>query len=88
MPSRPRHRGPQPSTVAASPAESGPSIYGLTESRRRAIYVTLAEARAVGLKRDAALYAVAKKFVVTVMRVEAVEREGLAKGWPTEDSAD
>ena len=53
-----------------------------------AIYAAIGEARAAGLDGDAARYAVARKYVVTVLKVEAVETEGLAKGWPTGDSGD
>jgi hypothetical protein len=53
----------------------------ITESRRRAIYVALSEARLAGLDVDSARYSVARKFVLTIMKVEAIEAEGDARGW-------
>lgn len=63
-------------------------IVDIPEERRRAIFAALGEARAIGQTLDAARYAVARKFVLTILRVEAIEQEGLARGWAARVIAD
>jgi hypothetical protein len=53
------------------------------EARPRAIFTALGEAAAAGQTPEAARYAVAKRFVLTILKVKAVEQEGLAQGWST-----
>jgi hypothetical protein len=64
---------------------SGPpprvSIQDVPEPRQRAILTALGEAAAAGQSPEAARYAVARKFVLTILKVEAIEQEGLARGW-------
>jgi hypothetical protein len=60
-----------------------PSVDNIPEARRRAVFAALAKAKAAGLSTDAALFAVAKEHVLTVLKVEAIEQEGLAHGWNT-----
>jgi hypothetical protein len=60
-----------------------PSVDDIMESRRRAVFAALAKAKAGGLKGGAAHYAVARTYVLTVLKVEAIEQEGLDRGWPT-----
>ena len=82
MPNKPRrHRRPVPAPTASRPT-TGTNIGGLPEDRRRAIFAALAEAKAAETGPDAARYAVARRFVVTIVTVEAIEREALAKDWP------
>jgi hypothetical protein len=56
-------------------------IQDVPETRQRAIFTALGEAAAAGQPPEAARYAVAKKFVLTILKVEAIEQEGLARGW-------
>jgi hypothetical protein len=56
-------------------------VDNVPESRRREIYAALGRAKAKGLEPDAARYAVAREFVLTVLKVEAVEEEGAGRGW-------
>jgi hypothetical protein len=56
-------------------------IVDIPEVRRRAIFTALGNARATGQAPEVARYAVARKFVLTILRVEAIERDGLARGW-------
>jgi hypothetical protein len=51
----------------------------IPELRRREIYEALVKARQSGDKMYA--YTVAKQFVMTVVRVEAIEQEGSKKHW-------
>jgi hypothetical protein len=55
----------------------------MTEPQQRAIFAALAEELAAGRHPVAARFAVAKRFTVTVLKVEAVEQEGLRRGWST-----
>jgi hypothetical protein len=59
------------------------NIGDVPEARQRAIFTALGEAAAAGQSPEAARYAVAKKFVLTILKVEAVEQEGLRLGWST-----
>jgi hypothetical protein len=54
----------------------------IPEPRRGLIYVALAEAKQAGQDADDARYAVARKFVLTIQKVEAIENEGSDRGWP------
>jgi hypothetical protein len=65
------------------PSAAPTGIVDIPEERRRAIFTALCDARAAGQALEAARYAVARKFVLTILRVEAIEREGLARGWAT-----
>ena len=69
-------KAPPPSAPAAAPV-AGSSDEGV----RRAVFAALAETLAGGADPNAARYAVARRFVLTVVRIEAIEREGHAKGW-------
>jgi hypothetical protein len=57
------------------------SIQDVPESRQRAIFTALGEAAAAGQTPEAARYTVARKFVLTILKVEAVEQEGHAREW-------
>jgi hypothetical protein len=65
----------------ASSPPSRVSILDVPESRQRAIFTALGEVAAAGQSPEAARYAVAKKFVLTILKVEAIEQEGLTHGW-------
>jgi hypothetical protein len=82
MPLPRRKHGPlAPRLAGARP--DGPVVTShIPEPRRRLIYVALAEARCAGQGIDDAHYAVARKFVLTIQKVEAIGREGFDRGWP------
>jgi hypothetical protein len=82
MPSKSRRRGRLAPILTDGRPKCGPNVSGIIESRRRGIYVALAEAARAGLDIDDARYAVARKFVLTILKVEAIEKEGLGRGWP------
>jgi hypothetical protein len=60
-----------------------PSVDDIPEPRRRAVFAAVAKAKDAGRSTDAALFSVAKEHVLTVLKVEAIEQEGLDRGWPT-----
>jgi hypothetical protein len=67
---------------APSPTPVVPTtIADIPEARQRAIFTAVGEARAAGQAPEVARYAVAKKFVLTILKVEAIEQEGLARRW-------
>ena len=82
MPSKRKHE-PLASIVVGGRPGATAKTDDTPEPRRRAIYAAHGEAQAGRLKGGPARYAVARKYVMTIMKVEAVEAEGLAKGWPT-----
>lgn len=57
----------------------------LTVDARRAIFLAVVEAQDAGATVPAARAAVAEKFGVDPAAVAAVEREGVAEGWPPLD---
>jgi hypothetical protein len=82
MPGKSRRRSRLTPIPTDGRPNGGSNIGGVIESRRRAIYAALAEAASAGLGADAARYAVARKFVLTIVKVEAIEKEGFSRGWP------
>jgi hypothetical protein len=82
MPSQ-RKFGPLAPILAGAPRGGPVRTSDILESRRRAIHAALREAKVDGLKGAAARYAVARKYVLTIAKVEAIEVEGLFSGWPT-----
>jgi hypothetical protein len=80
MPNRPR-RSNLEALRAAAPGKSTPRIGDTPEPRRRDIFSALIQALKAGAEPDAARYAVARQFVLTVLKVEAIEDEGRANRW-------
>jgi hypothetical protein len=78
----PRRHGRLAPTLTYGRPKGSVNIGDITESRRRGIYVALAEATRAGLDIDDARYSVARKFVLTIVKVEAVQKEGFDRGWP------
>jgi hypothetical protein len=70
-----------PKPARPHPGLTAASIASIPEDVRRKIFTALIEARNAGVKPEAARYAVARRFVVTVLKVEAIEDEGEAKKW-------
>ena len=81
MPRPRRKHGPLAPPLPGVRPSGTPSIDDIPVYRRRQILRALSVAKAAGRGADEARFAVAREYVVTVMKVEAVEVEGLAKGW-------
>jgi hypothetical protein len=60
-----------------------PNVDDIPGPRRRAVFAAVAKAKAKGRSTDAVLFAVAKEHVLTVLKVAAIEQDGLARGWTT-----
>jgi hypothetical protein len=82
MPSKSRRRSRLSPILTDGRPNGRPNPCDIPEARRRAIYVALAEARRAGLDTDDVRYAVARMYVLTILKVEAIEQEGLDRGWP------